>query len=130
MVRALSIALGIVDGLNQGVAVRGGHHRGSMKPRNSVSFWEKRVLLWLGGSGRLVSCASLPTHKGYLAGRAICPGKIFSLDFLHELQALLKIVKEQDVELPITEAVIAIAMGKYPANASHQYADETSSDPE
>ena len=115
MVRALSIALGIVDGLNQGVAVRGvvitrGLHEATKL--GTALGAEEATFYGLAGLGDLVSCASLPTHKGYLAGRASCSGKNISFELLHELQALLKIARAQNIELPITEAVIAIAQGK------------------
>ena len=115
MVRVLSIALGITDGLQQGVGVRGvvitrGLHEVT---RLGVALGAQESTFYgLSGLGDLVSCASLPSHKGYAAGRALNSGKNIPPDLLHELQSILQIAKQHNIELPITEAITAIALGK------------------
>jgi glycerol-3-phosphate dehydrogenase (NAD(P)+) len=115
MVRALSLALGLVDGLNQGVGVRGvvmtrGLHEATKL--GIILGADESTFYGLAGMGDLVSCATLPSHKGYTAGRALATGSEIPPDFLHELHALLGIAQKNNVELPITQAITAIAMGK------------------
>lgn len=115
MVRALSLALGLVDGLNQGVGVRGvvmtrGLHEA--KKLGMILGADEGTFYGLAGMGDLVSCATLPSHKGYTAGRGLASGKKLTSEFLHELQALISIAKKNNVELPISQAVMAISMGK------------------
>ena len=115
MVRILSIALGVVDGLQQGISVRGvlmtrGLHEATTL--GAVLGAEESTLYGLAGMGDLVSCATLPSHKGYAAGRALCTGNNIPIEFLHEIQAMLSLAESHQIELPITQAILAIAMGK------------------
>ena len=115
MVRALTIALGIADGLNQGVGVRGvivtrGLHEASRLGTKLGA--KEQTLFGLAGLGDLISCGSLPSHHGYAAGRALGAGKSISPALVSELQSILQLAQRNQVELPLTEAVTAIALGK------------------
>ncbi len=115
MVDALSIALGLADALSQGVGVRGiivtrgiaeASRLGERLGAKSSTF------SGLAGVGDLVSCGSLKTHRGYAAGRELGVGRGISRSRLEELQALTRMAEKAGVELPLTEAVTAIALGK------------------
>lgn len=115
MVRALSIALGLVDGLQLGVGVRGvvmtrGLHEATLLGEALSA--EESTFYGLAGMGDLVSCATLPSHKSYSAGRALSQKTPLRDDLLHELEALLQIATRESIELPITQAIYAIAQGK------------------
>ena len=73
---------------------------------------EESTIFGLAGMGDLVSCATLPSHKGYAAGRAVCMGGNIPLEFLYEIQAILGIAGKHQIELPITQAILAIVQGK------------------
>ena len=90
----------ITRGLHE--ALRLGLHLGA----SAASFYG------LSGMGNLVSCASLPSHPSYAAGRALSAGKNIPGDLLDEILAILNISHSQQIELPITEAIAAIAKGK------------------
>ena len=113
MVEALTIALGLADSLEQGIGVRGVivtrgiaevTRLGDKLGANAHSF------AGLAGIGELVSCA--PKHPGYIAGRDLGMGKTISQDRQNNLKAMLALASHHQVELPLIEAVTAIALGK------------------
>ena len=115
MVRLLSIALGLVDGLQQGVGVRGVVMTRGLHEATHLGLAlsaEESTFYGLAGMGDLVSCATLPSHKGYSAGRALSMGQTLPDSLLHELKALIDIAQKASLELPITQAIYAIAQGK------------------
>ena len=115
MVKALTIALGIADALNQGVGVRGvivtrgiaeATRLGDKLGASSSTFGG------LAGVGDLVACGSLPNHPGYAAGRNLGVGKKIPTEMREEIAALIQLATSHDIELPITEAITHISNGK------------------
>ena len=65
----------------------------------------------LAGVGDLVSCAASENHPNYAAGLHLARGGTISSRIIDETRALLRLAESLDVELPLTQAVLAIATG-------------------
>ena len=115
MVGALSLALGVVDGLNQGVGVRGVVvTRGiaeAIRLGQSLGA-EEQSFTGLAGIGDLVSCGSLSSNSTYAAGRQLGSGRSCTEQHIQILKSILNLAKKQGVEIPLTSAIYAIAKGK------------------
>ena len=66
----------------------------------------------LAGVGDLVTCASSINHPGMAAGLALARGQAASSHIVGEAKSMLALADRHKVEMPLTEAVVAIATGK------------------
>ena len=115
MVDALTMALGIVDSLNQGVGVRGVIvTRGIAEAARLGRAYgaQDNTFFGMAGVGDVVACSSSKTHKYYVAGRDLGAGRGIPITRLETLQALCKLGDDKQIELPLTKALTAIALGK------------------
>lgn len=115
LVQVLSVVLGIADGLDLGVGVRGvvvsrglaeGARLGSALGANPLT------LSGLSGVGDLMSSAAHPDSPTYAAGLRIGRTGRAEPEAAKLATALLALARAQKVNLPLTEAVAAIAAGK------------------
>ena len=117
MVEMLACVIGMADALELGLSVRGvivsrglaeASRLGLALGANSQTF------SGLAGVGDLVACGSHPKHPRYQDGRSMVrtghSPRIASL-----CDALLKMAQNHDVELPITNAMHQISVGKLEA---------------
>ena len=97
MVQVLSVAVGVADGLDLGVGVRGvvvSRGLAEATRLGAALGAQPATFAGLAGVGDLVSCASHPDHPA---------------------SAMLKLASDHEVGLPITEAIAAIASGRFTA---------------
>lgn len=115
LVQVLSAVIGIADGLDLGVGVRGvvvsrglaeGARLGAALGANPLT------LSGLSGVGDLMSSASHPDSPTYAAGLRIGRTGRPDPEIARLAGALLALAGGQKVRLPLTEAVAAIALGK------------------
>lgn len=115
IVAVLAVAVGIADGLELGVGVRGvvvsrglaeGARLGATLGANPSTF------AGLAGVGDLMSCASHPDHPGYAAGLRLGRGSRSEPEAARLAGALAALGGRNKVELPLTASVAAIAAGK------------------
>lgn len=115
MVQVLSVAVGIADGLDLGIGVRGvvasrglaeGARLGAALGAQPTTF------AGLSGMGDLMSCASHPDHPGYGAGLRLGRGGRNELEVESLANALVALAARHGVNLPLTAAVAQIAAGK------------------
>lgn len=115
IVAVLAVAVGIADGLELGVGVRGvvvsrglaeGARLGAALGAQPTTF------AGLAGVGDLMSCASHPDHPGYGAGLRLGRGSRAEPEAARLAGALASLGSRHGVELPLTQSVAAIAAGK------------------
>lgn len=115
VVSALAVAVGVTDALAFGVGVRGVViTRGLAEARRlgAALGAKDRTFAGLAGVGDLVAAASHPDHPGYKAGRQIVAGNAPGPAVLEASSAILSLAARSGVEMPLTQAVAAIAAGK------------------
>jgi glycerol-3-phosphate dehydrogenase (NAD(P)+) len=117
MVSVLSVAVGVADGLRlgvgvQGVAVTRGLAEGRRLGRSLGA--DDATFAGLAGVGDLVACGNHPEHPGYNVGLSLARGETHARASrsAQEAMSLIALAKRSGVELPLTEAVAAIAAGK------------------
>ena len=115
MVKTLSVAVGLADGVDYGAGAKGviitrgiaeASRLGAAIGAHPRTFWG------LAGVGDLVSCAASENHPNYAAGLTLARGGAVSSQIIDETRALLGLAESMNVELPLTEAVLAIATGE------------------
>jgi glycerol-3-phosphate dehydrogenase (NAD(P)+) len=118
MNKGIGIALGIVDGLKQGVGVRGvvitrGVAESTRLGKKLGA--KEHTFAGLAGVGDLVSCGLLSSHQGYAAGLKLAKGVPCPESLVQELQSLVTLAQHHQVNIPLTKGILAIAMGKIKA---------------
>ena len=114
MVGALSIAVGIAEGVDYGVGARGviiSRGIAEASRLGEALGADPRTFSGLAGVGDLVSRASSPDHPGFAAGVALARGGAITSRIIVELRALLALSQDAGVDLPLTSAVLAVATG-------------------
>lgn len=118
LVQVLSAVIGVADGLDLGVGVRGvvvsrglaeGARLGAALGANPAT------LAGLSGVGDLMSCASHPDSPTYAAGLRLGRGSKAETEVARLASGLVALGARNGVNLPLTEAVAAIASGKVSA---------------
>ena len=118
LVQVLSAVIGVADGLDLGVGVRGvvvsrglaeGARLGAALGANPST------LAGLSGVGDLMSCASHPDSPTYAAGLRLGRGSKAEGEVARLASGLVALGKRNGVNLPLTEAVAGIAGGKVSA---------------
>ena len=120
MVSVLSVAVGIADGLRLGVGVQGVIvTRGLAEARRlgRALGADDGTFAGLAGVGDLVACGNHPEHPGYIVGRALArtESSEHATRVTSEAGALLALGSRHGVELPLTQAIAAIASGRLEA---------------
>lgn len=120
MVSVLSVAVGIADGLRLGVGVQGVIvTRGLAEARRlgRALGADDGTFAGLAGVGDLVACGNHPEHPGYIVGRALArtESSEHAARVTSEAGALLALGSRHGVELPLTQAIAAIASGRLEA---------------
>lgn len=111
----LAVSVGITDALQLGVGVRGVVvTRGLAEARRlgAALGAQDRTFAGLAGLGDLVAAASHPQHPGYRAGGQLVRGEQPPADLREAAEAILTLAASQGVEMPMTQAIAAIASGK------------------
>ena len=115
MVDVLAVAVGAADALNLGLGVHGVVvTRGLAEAARLGEALGARPSTFAGlaGVGDLVASSSHSDHPGYQAGQALARGSSRSDYVLQKAQAVLTMARKAGVELPLTEAIAAIAAGQ------------------
>ena len=115
VVNVLAVAVGLTDALSLGVGVRGVVvTRGLAEARRlgAALGAEDKTFAGLAGVGDLVAAASHPRHPGYEAGGRLVAGKAVDSGVISAAKAILSLASRNGVEMPMTEAIAAIAAGK------------------
>lgn len=115
MVRVLSVAVAIADTLRLGIGVHGVVvTRGLAEARRlgAALGAEEQTFAGLAGVGDLVAAGDQPSHPGYALGVKLAKGEPTAMEIARDAAALLAIGQRHGVELPLTEAIGAIAAGK------------------
>ena len=117
-VSVLSVAVGLGDGLKLGVGVRAVIvTRGiaeTVRLGRALGA-DADTFRGLAGVGDLIAAASLPDHPGTAAGLHLARGGTADPDTRHRAEALCALATRHKVELPLGEAVAAIASGRLKA---------------
>jgi glycerol-3-phosphate dehydrogenase (NAD(P)+) len=114
MVRVLGVALGIADGVDLGVGALGVIVTRGLAEATRLGEAlgaHPKTFSGLAGVGDLVSCASSPNHPSQETGRAVARGGTATASVMDETRSVLAIAKRKGVDMPLTEAVLAIAAG-------------------
>ncbi|RME26713.1 MAG: NAD(P)H-dependent glycerol-3-phosphate dehydrogenase [Deltaproteobacteria bacterium] len=114
-VTVLSVAVGVADGLKLGVGVRA--IIVSRGIAETVRLGRKLganpdTFRGLAGVGDLIAAASLHDHPGTAAGLRMAQGGTADADTRKRAEAMVALARRHDVELPLAEAVAAIAAGR------------------
>ena len=115
MVRVLGIALGIAEGVNLGVGSRGVIVTRGLAEATRLGLAlgaQAQTFSGLAGVGDLVTCASSSEHPGMAAGRSVSRGGSLSTDMLNETKSVLALARRAGVDMPLTQAVVAICTGE------------------
>lgn len=115
MNKGIGIALGIVDGLRQGVGVRGVVITRGIAESTRLGQKlgaKEHTFAGLAGVGDLVSCGLLPSHQGYAAGLQLANGEPCPIELIQELQSLVALATKHQVQIPLTTGILAIALGQ------------------
>lgn len=115
VVHVLAVAVGLVDALSLGVGVRGVVvTRGLAEARRlgAALGAQDRTFAGLAGVGDLVAAASHPKHPGYAAGGRLVRGEAVDAQLVGAAGAILSLAQRNGVEMPMTQAIAAIAGGK------------------
>lgn len=115
MVRVLAVAVGMADGLQLGVGVQGVVvTRGLAEARRlgAALGASDGTFAGLAGVGDLVACGNHPEHPGYSVGMKLARTQGADHAIAAEAAALLALAERHGVNLPLTQAIAAIASGK------------------
>ena len=115
MVRVLGIALGIAEGVGLGVGSMGVIvTRGLAEATRlgSVLGTHTGTFSGLAGVGDLVTTASSADHPGKAAGMSVARGGTIDTMLLDEARAVLALAARHDVDMPLSQAVVAIGTGE------------------
>ena len=118
MNKGIGIALGIVDGLKQGVGVRGVVITRGIAESTRLGQKlgaKEHTFAGLAGVGDLVSCGLMPSHQGYAAGLELAKGGACPEELIQELTSLVTLAQKHEVHIPLTKGILAIALGKIKA---------------
>jgi len=114
-VSVLSMAVGVAEGLKLGVGVRAVIvTRGiaeTVRLGRALGA-DPETFRGLAGVGDLIAAASLPDHPGTAAGLRMARGGVADADTRSKAEAVLALGRRHNIELPLVEAVAAIAAGK------------------
>ncbi len=115
LVDVLAMAVGAADVLNLGIGVHGVVVTRGLSEATRLGKalgCDPATFAGLAGVGDLVACSSHKDHPGYQAGVRIGRGGGQELAVVQKAQAVLALAERAGVELPLTEAVMAIASGR------------------
>lgn len=115
MVRALAVAVGIADGLDYGIGARGVIITRGIAEATRLGTAigaDPKTFSGLAGIGDLVSCATSPQHPSHVAGVSLARGGTISSRLIAEMRALVTLGASEGVDLPLTNAALAIATGE------------------
>ena len=114
MVRVLGVALGVAEGMDMGVGARGVIVTRGLAEATRLGESlgaQPATFSGLAGVGDLVSCAASPNHPSQEAGRLVARGSSVPAHVLSETRSVLAIAAREKVDMPLTEAVLAMATG-------------------
>ena len=57
----------------------------------------------------------MPSHQGYAAGLELAKGGACPEDLIQELTSLVALAQRNEVHIPLTKGILAIALGKIKA---------------
>ena len=119
MVSVLAVAIGVSDAMGMGVGTRGVVVSRGLAEAHRLALAvdvDPAALFGLAGIGELVAATSHPKHPAYLTGREILNGiDRKATEPIRAAGAALGAAKRLGVELPLTQAIWAIAHGKLAA---------------
>ncbi|MFM2248638.1 MAG: hypothetical protein RL071_4713 [Pseudomonadota bacterium] len=115
LVRVLSVAVGVAEALQLGVGVQAvivtrGLAEGRRLGRALGA--DEGTFSGLAGVGELVAAGKHPEHPGVVIGRRLCGAGGVEEAVVREAAALVALAQRHKVNLPLTEAVGAIAAGR------------------
>jgi glycerol-3-phosphate dehydrogenase (NAD(P)+) len=118
LVRVLSVALGLTEALQLGVGVQAviltrGLAEGRRLGRALGA--EEGTFAGLAGVGDLVASGRHPDHPGFARGQRLAREGGTEPVVVQDAEALLQLAARHKVNLPLTEAIAAIAAGKLKA---------------
>jgi len=114
-VGVLAVAVGMADVLNLGVGVRGvivTRGLAEITRLGAALGAQEATFAGLAGVGDLVASGSHPEHPGYQAGARLGRGSGGDAVILRNAKAVLTLARRNDVDLPLTAAIAAIAAGE------------------
>jgi len=115
IVGALSIAVGLADGVDYGIGAKGVIITRGIAEATRLGEAlgaDPKTFSGLAGVGDLVSCASSPEHPGFAAGLSLARGGSIAGRIIEETRALVAIGADAGVDLPLTKAVLDVASGE------------------
>jgi glycerol-3-phosphate dehydrogenase (NAD(P)+) len=119
MVSVLAVAIGVSDAMGMGVGTRGVVVSRGLAEANRLAVAlevDPASLFGLAGIGELVAATSHPKHPSYMTGREILNGiDRKATEPIRAAGAALGAARRLGVELPLAQAIYAIAHGKLAA---------------
>ena len=115
IVDVLAVTIGAADVLNLGIGVHGVIVTRGLAEATRLGKalgCDPATFAGLAGVGDLVACSNHKDHPGYQAGARIARGGGKELSVMEKARAVLTLAKRAGVEMPLTEAVLAIASGQ------------------
>lgn len=115
IVDVLAVAIGAADVLNLGVGVHGVVVTRGVAEATRLGRalqCDPATFAGLAGVGDLVACSNHRDHPGYQAGARLARGGGGEPATAEKAQAVLALARRAGVELPLTEAIAAIAAGQ------------------
>ena len=116
MVTMISMGIGLADSLRKGFSARGvivARGLAEASRLGQALGAEEHSFLGLAGVGDVVAFGMRGAK--YEAGRNIGAKKAIPTYYLAELEALIKLGQKQSIDLPLTQAILAIAKGELEA---------------
>ena len=116
IVEVLSIGLGLADSLNQGAGARGvivARGLAEASRLGKVLGADEHSFLGLAGVGDIIASGS--ANPKYHIGTQLGKGKSIKEEHISDIKAILLLAKQHRVNLPLTEAIYAITLGKLEA---------------
>lgn len=115
MVKTLAVALGVVKGIDYGAGATGVVvTRGIAEASRlgSALGAHPETFSGLAGVGDLVSAATSADHPSFSAGLSLASGGSVASRTIEQTRALLGLAEAHGIDLPLTEAIYAIATGE------------------
>jgi len=113
--RVFAVALGLVDAMEMGVGIHGVIVTRGIAEATRLGEAlgaEAHTFSGLAGVGDLVACGSHPSNPNYQSGRRIVMHKQAEPESEAAAAAVLSLSRRLGVEMPLTEAIEAIAGGR------------------
>lgn len=110
-----AVVLGMADAMGQGVSVRGVIVTRSLAEATRLGRAlgaDANTFAGLAGVGDLVAAGAHPDHPGYAAGQRLGRGQPAPAALTAEISAVLKLAARHQIEMPILQALAAIAAGE------------------